>query len=64
MFMLFDDRLTAIEVKTGLLMLRDPVDVQYYVDTFEYFRSHALRGETARDFILSVAEDHHRDVGD
>lgn len=64
MFMLYDDRLVAIEVKTGLLMLRDPVDVGHYIETFEYYQRYALRGADARDFILSVAEDHRRAARD
>lgn len=58
MFVLYDSRLVAIEVKSGMLMLRDPVDVTQYGELFEYYRRHALRGEAAREFILGVAEDY------
>lgn len=60
MFVIYDDRLVGIEVKTGMLMLRDPVDVAQYAELFAFYRSHALRGEAARDFVLSIAEDFRR----
>lgn len=62
MFVLYDDRLVAIEVKTGMLMLRDPVDITRYADLFDFYRRHALRGAPARDFVLSVAEDYRRNA--
>lgn len=60
MFSIYDDRLAAIEDKTGLLVLRDPTDVRYYTELFEFFRSYALRDDEARDFVVSVADDFRR----
>lgn len=60
MFVIYDDRLVAIEVKSGMLMLRDPVDIARYSELFDFYRRHALRGGAARDFVLSVAEDYRR----
>lgn len=59
-FSIYDDRLAAIEDKTGLLMLRDPTDVRYYTELFEFFRGYALRDAEARDFVLSIADDFRR----
>jgi transcriptional regulator with XRE-family HTH domain len=60
MFALYDDRLVGIEIETGMLMLRDPTDVRYYTELFEFFRGYALRDAEARDFVLSVADDFRR----
>lgn len=64
MFVIYDERLVAIEVMSGMLMLRDPVDIARYADLFDFYRGHALRGEAAREFVLAVAEDHRRDAQD
>ncbi len=62
MFSIYDDRRAAIEDTTGLLVLRDPTDVRYYTELFEFYRRYALRGEDAREFIRSVAADFRRDA--
>ncbi|WP_028926478.1 helix-turn-helix domain-containing protein [Pseudonocardia acaciae] len=62
MFSIYDDRLVAIEDETGLLMLRDPTDIRYYTDLFEVFRGYALRGDEAREFVRSVADDYRRET--
>lgn len=62
MFSIYDDRLVAIEDETGLLMLRDPTDIRYYTDLFEIFRRYALRGDEAREFVRSVADDYRRET--
>ncbi|MGH3564722.1 MAG: hypothetical protein ACRDRH_01545 [Pseudonocardia sp.] len=64
MFVLYDDRLVAIEVETGMIMLRDPVDIAHYAELFDFYRRHALRGEAAREFVLAVAEDYRGDARD
>ncbi len=63
MFSIYDDRLAAIEDKSGLLALRDPTDVRFCTELFEFYRGYALRGVQAREFILSVADDFRRDAG-
>lgn len=36
-FVVYDDRLARVESETGLLVLRDPTDVHYYLDLFAQY---------------------------
>jgi transcriptional regulator with XRE-family HTH domain len=56
-FVVYDDRLARVESKTGLLVLRDPADVRYYLDLFAQYQHYALRDEEARDFLLEIVDD-------
>ncbi len=55
--MVYDDRLVRVESKTGLLVLRDPTGARYYLNLFALYQRYALRGETAREFLLEIADD-------
>lgn len=56
-FVTYDDRLVTVELFSGTLVLRDPKDVEYYGELFDYFAEHALWGDEARAFLAAVAED-------
>ncbi|MGH3931785.1 MAG: helix-turn-helix domain-containing protein, partial [Pseudonocardiaceae bacterium] len=56
-FVVYDDRLARVESKTGLLVLRDPTDVRYYLELFAYYQRYALRDGAAREFLLKIADD-------
>ena len=56
-FILYDDRLVTIELFSGEVVLRDPRDITYHANLFEYFMSHALIGEGATAFLHAVADE-------
>jgi transcriptional regulator with XRE-family HTH domain len=56
-FVVYDDRLARVESETGLLVLRDPTDVRYYLDLFAQYQRYALGGEEAREFLLEIANE-------
>jgi transcriptional regulator with XRE-family HTH domain len=56
-FVTYDDRLATAELFTGSIVFRDPKDVEYYRELFEYFAGHALWGDEARAFLATVAAD-------
>lgn len=56
-FVVYDDRLARVESKTGVLVLRDPTDVRYYLELFALYQRYALRGDAAREFLLKIADD-------
>ncbi|MGH3941064.1 MAG: helix-turn-helix domain-containing protein [Pseudonocardiaceae bacterium] len=56
-FVAYDDRLVRVESETGLLMLRDPTDVRYYLDLFAHYQRYALHNGAAREFLLKIADD-------
>jgi transcriptional regulator with XRE-family HTH domain len=56
-FVLYDDRLVTIELFSGEVVLRDPRDVAYHVNLFDYFHAHALTGPAAVTFLETVADE-------
>jgi hypothetical protein len=56
-FTLYDDRLVTVETFTGDIVLRDPKDIGYYADLFDFFADHAWHGDRARAFLAEVAHD-------
>jgi len=56
-FVTYDDRLATAELFTGSIVFRDPKDVEYYRELFDYFAGHALWGDEARAFLATVAAD-------
>ncbi|MDT0330108.1 helix-turn-helix domain-containing protein [Nocardiopsis lambiniae] len=54
-FTLYDDRLVTVEVFTGELALRDPREVSYSREIFDFFHEHALTGESMRSFLEEIA---------
>lgn len=55
-FVTYDERLVTVELFSGSLVLRDPKDIEYYRELFDYFAAHALWGDEARDFVAGVAD--------
>ena len=56
-FVVYDERLVTAELFSGEVVLRDPRDVTYHLELFDFFLSHALRGEAATQFLRGVAEE-------
>ncbi|MFE1079873.1 hypothetical protein ACFW31_15220 [Nocardiopsis alba] len=56
-FTIYDDRLVTVEVFTGELALRDPKDISYSREIFDFFHGHALSGENARSFLDGLAQE-------
>ncbi|MEC3891841.1 helix-turn-helix domain-containing protein [Nocardiopsis sp. LDBS1602] len=56
-FTIYDDRLVTVEVFTGELALRDPKDISYSREIFDFFHEHALSGENARSFLDGLAQE-------
>jgi len=56
-FVTYDERLVTLELYTGLLVLRDPKDIEHYGELFEYFSSCALWADDARTFLTGVGEE-------
>lgn len=54
-FAIHDERLVTVELFNGGVSFRDPRDVTYYLELFEFFLSHALTGDPAIEFLRSVA---------
>jgi transcriptional regulator with XRE-family HTH domain len=61
-FVVYDDRLVAVELFSGGVVLRDPRDVAYHLELFEYFASHALQADQATNFLWSVADEFRREL--
>jgi hypothetical protein len=56
-FVVYDERLVTVEIFSGSIAFRDPRDVAHHLELFEYFLSHALRGDDAVAFLLEVADE-------
>ncbi|SHF26530.1 helix-turn-helix domain-containing protein [Streptoalloteichus hindustanus] len=56
-FVVYDDRLVTVELFSGEVVLRDPQEIAYHLELFEFFLGHAVRGEEAAAFLRSVARD-------
>lgn len=54
-FVVYDERLVTVEMFSGMVTLRDPGDISYHLNLFEFFLSHALTGNDAIAFLRSVA---------
>ena len=56
-FVIYDDRLVSIELFSGAVSLREPQDVQYHLELFDFFYGHALTGDEATAFLRNVAKE-------
>lgn len=56
-FVIFDDRMVDVELFNGSVSFRDPREVRYHLELFEFFYSHALTGDEAIAFLNTVAAD-------
>lgn len=55
-FVTYDRRLVTIELFTGQLVLRDPKDIDHYWALFDFFGSHALWADEARNVLKMLAD--------
>lgn len=55
-FVVYDDRFVTVELFSGEVALRDPIDVSHHLDLFALFLGHALQGDEARSFLHESAE--------
>lgn len=60
-FVVYDAKLVTAELFSGQLVLRDPKDVDYYTDLFEFFNSRSLSGDDARDQLSAWADEFRRE---
>lgn len=56
-FTVYDERLVSVETFSGSMTLRDPRDVSYHVNLWEYFYSHALTGAESQKMLVAVANE-------
>lgn len=61
-FVVYDERLVTVELFSGGVAMRDPRDIDYHLELFDFFRSKALRGEEAVEFLRSAADDFRREL--
>lgn len=54
-FVVYDDRLVIVETFSGEMALRDPRDVSYHLNLFQYFYDRALTGDDARARINAMS---------
>ncbi|WP_084037196.1 helix-turn-helix domain-containing protein [Haloechinothrix halophila] len=55
-FVVYDDRLVIVETFSGEMALRDPRDVSYHLNLFDYFYDLSLHGDDARTRIMQVRD--------
>lgn len=56
-FVVYDDRLVMVELFSGEVVLRDPHDVMYHLNVFEYLHERAQVGENARMLLEAASDD-------
>jgi transcriptional regulator with XRE-family HTH domain len=56
-FVVYDDRLVLTEVFSGEIVLRDPKDVSYHLELFDFFLARSLRADRARKFLLAARDE-------
>jgi transcriptional regulator with XRE-family HTH domain len=56
-FVVYDERLVTAELFAGSVALRDPRDIAYHVELFEFFWAHALKNEEAASFLRVIADE-------
>jgi len=56
-FLVFDERLVIAELFSGEVVLRDPRDVLYHLNLFQFFLGHSITGNDMIEFLRSVADE-------
>jgi hypothetical protein len=56
-FVIYDERLVTVEMFSGSVALRDPQEISYHLNLFEFFLGHALTGDDAITFLRAVADE-------
>jgi hypothetical protein len=54
-FVVYDDRLVLVEMFSGGVALRDPQEISYHLNLFEYFNERAVSGVDAQQILEAVA---------
>jgi len=62
-FVAYDDRMVVVELFSGEVVLRDPRDIRHHLELFDFFLGHALTGDDATRFLLSVEDEFMRERG-
>jgi hypothetical protein len=55
-FTVYDQRIATAETFGGVIMMRDPKDVTYHLELFDFFERYATFGSEARAMLESYAE--------
>jgi transcriptional regulator with XRE-family HTH domain len=55
-FTVYDERIATAETFGGVIMMRDPRDVQYHLELFTFFERYAAFGADARTLLESYAD--------
>ena len=55
-FTVYDERLATAETFGGVIMMRDPRDVGYHLQLFEFFERYAVFEESARTLLNSYTQ--------
>lgn len=61
-FVVYDERIVVVELFSGEVALRDPRDINYHLNLFQFFLDHALAGEAATNFLRQVADEFMREL--
>jgi hypothetical protein len=56
-FTVYDERIATVELFSGSVALRDPRDIAYHVNLFDYFRSHAAAGTEALALLDAISNE-------
>lgn len=56
-FTVIDDRIAIVELFSGEVVLRDPKDVTYHRNLFDFFLDKALKGSRATAFLLAARDE-------
>ncbi|HEV8559743.1 MAG TPA: helix-turn-helix transcriptional regulator [Actinophytocola sp.] len=56
-FVIYDDRLVTVELFSGEVVLRDPRDVAFHLELFDYFLQHAATGDDAIALLRALADE-------
>jgi transcriptional regulator with XRE-family HTH domain len=62
-FTVYDERLVLAEVFSGEIALRDPRDVAYHLNVFEFFLQRALRAEQVAELLARIKDEIMRERG-
>lgn len=55
-FTIYDERIATAETFGGVIMMRDPRDVSYHLQLFEFFEKYAVCGDEVRSLLAVYAE--------
>ncbi|WP_338015822.1 DUF5753 domain-containing protein [Kitasatospora sp. CB01950] len=61
-FTVYDSSLATVETETGIIVLRDPRDIQKYREIFSMYENHAQFDEQAREKLEEWADTFRRDI--